>query len=174
MRTLMMRRTLETYSTKKIPDSVIELAQKADEINPDNVKKKQIFNLAVIIGALGICVVDILAISQGFVTSDPGKKLAAFLIIGAAAVFVVGLLSQSALMASVTAYQQLKILVQESENMGVTAEEVLLIQEMGHALRTVDVVAQKKVITSLRNAEPIKNNPALAEMIDDGFRSILV
>src|SRR5207249_1392370 len=87
----------EAEYVREIPSSVIELAQKAESIDLKKISRKRLFIIAVILGSLAAIAVDLWAVSQGFVTTDPAKKFAALVGLLAGAALVVGILSQLAL-----------------------------------------------------------------------------
>ena len=69
------------------------------------VRWKAYFNVAVTVTALVTVAVDVWVVSQGLVVTGPAKRLAAFIGLGALALFVVAMFALVALLASSIAHR---------------------------------------------------------------------
>ena len=158
----------EKHEKTRISRAVIAVMRKA-EINPAKLKSKRIFNQVIISVAVVILVLDLWAISQGLVTTDPGKKFAAFVALGAGLLLLVGLISNYALVTSALSYERLQVLVERAEKDEIIKEEGDLIAAIRDALRQLEEPSRSNFVGALKRAKPLQEHPALEEYIDDAL-----
>ena len=152
--------------TNPVSSAVVAFASKA-EIDPRQLGRKLIFNVIVIFGAIAVVVLDLWVVSQGLVTTDPQKKFAAFIALGAGALLLVALLSLSALLSSTFSYQRLKLLMKDAEKDEVVEEEAALIDAIAGALQQTGEPTRTAVVNALMQQEPLQRHPTLVEELEN-------
>lgn len=149
--------------TGEIPAAVMNLAKRAEEFNPKKIRAKAIFNVTIMIGAIIMAGIDLWIISQGLVETAPARKLAAFIVLGAAALFLVGLISLIALIIGTFFYQHLNLVVERAEKEEVVEEEGALIDAVAYALAKLDVRVQGMFVKALSESKYLQSRPGLVE-----------
>jgi hypothetical protein len=143
-------------------NTVIELAQKAEAMSLRQVGRKSIFNLSVIVITAVILAIDLWIILQGMVATGPEKKLAVFIAFGALALFLVGLLSQSALFIGVFSYQRLLLALEKEEKEEAVEEETALIEAIKYAFQGQQ---RRQIVEAIKKSMSVKEHPGLEKIL---------
>ena len=125
--TMQPRRTGSEKPPRPLPFSVIELARRAEKIDRRQVRRKAYFNVAVMVAALVTVAADVWVVSQGLVVTGPAKRLAAFIGLGALALFVVAVFALVALLLEAFGYEHLRALVAEESALEATEETTVAV-----------------------------------------------
>jgi hypothetical protein len=156
---------MKEHDAAVIPSEVIELALKAEEIDGKAFTKKAIFDTVLMVAGIVIAAVDLWVISQGLVESIPGRRLAAFVLLGACALSIVGLVALVTLMLSAFVYQRLSALVDRSEKNEVIEEEDEIIWAVVHATSQLEKPWREKFLNDL--SDWLRSRPVVAKEIMD-------
>jgi hypothetical protein len=159
---------IHTLHTTDIPSAVFELAEKAQEISMRQVTKKAIFNTVVIVIALAIAATDLWVVFQGQVATEYGKRLAIFILFGAGALFLVGLISLLTLCISTMAYQRLRLLIKDNETEEIGHKTIALVYATAHALQVTMPEGENRrtFLDTMRNDPGLREHPELADEVE--------
>lgn len=153
-------------------NTVIGLAQKAEAMSLRQVGGKSMFNLAVIVIAAVILAIDVWIILQGMVATEPGKKLAAFIAFGAFGLFLVGLVSQSALLIGALSYQRFLLVLEKEEKEEAVEEERALIEAIMSAFQGHQRIQTVEAVEAIKNTPPVKKRPGLEKILTEELEQL--
>ena len=159
-RALMTDHPIDGRETNKI-----EALLSKTSAEPGRLHWKLGFNALVVFASLIMLFVDLWAISQGLVATEPQRNFATLVAVGSFALLLVGMLSVCSLVLSVVAYQRLQLLMERAEKERVVEEGEALLSAVHDALQETDEPSRNRVLAVLKEDDRVRKRSARLEEI---------
>jgi hypothetical protein len=112
---------------ERLASRLHELAERASVVDLRYVMRRLQFNMGIVVAGLIVFAVALVAVLLGAVTTEPGKRMTAVILLAGAGLFVTGILASISLIANAFAYERLRgLLVAEAQQEAEEDREILV------------------------------------------------